>query len=138
MSAKKPKLQRRSPISRTPLSTVEEFVRGSDPAYIRQSQTTELARIAQEEKRWKKNKILADRRRSRFTMDLSRYAEYNLMERVDALCAERSIPPSNFIALCIQLGLQGVENGSLNLDDYAVSYDANNKKFDRALSLEKE
>lgn len=117
---------------------MENFVQGNEPTFIRQVATTESTRQAQEEKRWKKNKILADRRRSRFTVDLSRYAQYNLMERVEALCEEQSIPPSNFIALCIQLGLEGVKNGNLNLDDYVVTYDANNKKYDRALSLAKE
>ncbi len=136
----KPKKQtegRRSPIARRPATPVDRFL-GQETAEDRQEQVSRTIRQAQEGSKGKRNKLLADRRRSRLILDLSRFADYRLAERVEDLCRERSIPPSSFVALCIELGLRAVENRSLDLDDYTIAYDARNQKFKNTLALEKE
>jgi hypothetical protein len=136
MTDKKDKGPRRAPIARAPIASVDRFLE-TDPNFVKQEKTTQSTRAVLEGKKSKKNKQLADRRRSRFILDLSRYPEYPLTQRVEKLCAARSIPPSHFVALCIQLGLAAVEDGSLNLDDYIETYEARNRLYKNALKLEK-
>ncbi len=126
MSSKKQKPPRRVPISIAPVNTVEDFVKGGGSVFLRQEEISNSARQAQEEKRWKKNKILADRRRVRLILDLSRDPQYSLEERTEKVCDKWGVPSSHFVALCLKFGLEAVEDGRLNLDDYIETYDGRN------------
>jgi hypothetical protein len=136
MTGKKDRGPRRAPISRVPTATVDRFLE-INPNFEKQEQISQSTRAAQEDKKSKKNKQLADRRRSRFILDLSRYPKYPLAQRVEELCTARSIPPSHFVALCIKLGLDAVEDGSLDLDDFIETYEGRNRLYKNALKLEK-
>lgn len=136
MTPKKQKGERRAPIARTADALAVERFLGSQAAQKQEavSRATEEALM---ESRSKKGKRLADLDRSRLILDLSRYPEYALAERVEKLCKEMSLPPSHFIALCIQRGLEAVQAGSLVLDDYLETYGGRSKKYKYGLRLEK-
>ena len=135
MATKKNTPVRRSPLARSAeAGTVERFLGTGQP---RQEQVSEATRAALHEPKSRKYRRLADRGRARIILDVSRYPEHDLMGRVEKLSRKASVPPSHFIALCIQLGLEAVQDGSLVLEDYLESYDGRSKKYKHDLRLEK-
>lgn len=141
MTEKKPKAPRRSGMDFG--NAAQEQREGDIPgrtvysdAFRKQADTTNAIRRDLELPKWKRDKKLADKRRPRLIIDLSRFIDYDLDRKVDELCREWDIPPSHFIALCIQRGLDDIDNKNLNLDEYVEQYEGGrNRQYTHALHL---
>ena len=136
MSTKKPKGERRMPIaSATETATVQRFL--GNPATRKQEETSNVTEEILNESRTKKYRRDQSKNRNRMIIDFTRYRDYDLVKRVDAVSNKWSIPPGHFVVLCIVLGLKAIEDGSLNIEDYIETLASRSKLYQHTLRLEK-
>lgn len=131
MTKKKGQPVRRHPFGKTGSRAVDDFAN--------QSVLDSTDAIAAEQVRNAMDNLQkkqAERRRSRLILDLSRYSEYELPERVERLAEIHGVPASHIIALLIKQGLDDIEAGKLHLEDFYISND--HPRIKRALILEKQ
>jgi len=131
MTKKKTQPERRQPFRETGSRAVDDFTARADVNPSGADTMSDRVKDVMENLPKKQ----AERNRVRWTVDLSRYSEYELDKKVERLALEHEVPPGNIMALFIKRGLDDIKAGELHLEDFYMSND--HPRVKRVLALEK-
>lgn len=111
------------PMRDLPMDAAVEAAMTGDPDDPIYGKLLDRRRKARNMTEYQRRKMERDAARVKLTIEISP----ELKHRLDTIRESAEVPPTDLVSLLLHLGMQGIENGQINLDDY--KYNSNLPRY---------